>query len=51
MTRIERIFADFSLFLSIRANPPDLFFRYSAERDPRLSAFYFPKFKRFLKVD
>jgi len=23
MTRIERIFADFSLFLSIRANPPD----------------------------
>jgi len=30
MTRIKRIFADFSLFISIRANPPD----------PRLSAFY-----------
>jgi len=43
MTRIKRIFADFSLFISIRANPPDLFFRYSAERDriyPR-SIFHF----------
>jgi integrase/recombinase XerD len=30
MTRIKRIFADFSLFISIRANQPD----------PRLSAFY-----------
>jgi hypothetical protein len=36
MTRIERIFADFSLFLSICANPPD----------PRLSAFYFLKLKK-----
>ena len=36
MTRIKRIFADFYLFISIRENPPD----------PRLSAFYFLKFKK-----